>query len=37
MLYDFAGLEYEMDHDQEEMNDSLSMDETPNIEAQKFC
>jgi len=35
MLYYFAGLEYEIDHGQE-MNDSLSIDETPNIEAQKF-
>jgi len=35
MVFDVAGVEYEMDHDQE-MDDSPSMDETPNIEAQKF-
>jgi len=35
MVYEVAGVEYEMDHDQE-MDDSPSMDETPNIEAQKF-
>jgi len=35
MVYDVAGVEYEMDHDQE-MDDSPSMDEIPNIEAQKF-
>jgi len=35
MVYDVAGLEYEIDHDQE-MDDSPSMNETPNIKAQKF-
>jgi len=35
MVYDVAGLEYEMDHDQE-INESPNMDESPNIEAQKF-
>ena len=32
MVYDAVGLEYEMDHD-EEMDDSPSVDETPNIKA----
>ena len=35
MVYDAVGLEHEMDHD-EEMDDSRSVDETPNIEAQNF-
>jgi len=35
MVYDVVGLEYEIDHDQE-MDDSPIMNETPNIEAQKF-
>jgi len=35
MVYDVAGVEYEMDHYQE-MDDSSTMDETPNIKTQKF-
>jgi len=35
MVYDVADLKHEIDHDQE-MDDSPSMNETPNIEAQKF-
>jgi len=35
MVYNAIGLEYEMDHN-EEMDYSSSVDETPNIEAQKF-
>jgi len=35
MVYYVAGLEYEMDHDQD-IDGFPSMDESPNIEAQKF-